>query len=304
MANFAAHVGNPASHCQWCSRPLDDRAIRLRRTVLCTGCGAATTDPVPTEPQLEAAYAEWYRPSNGRFSGPGDALLRRSRAHLARRIDRLAPPGPVLDVGAGDGALLDALAARGRDAVGLERHSRRADVRSEELSEVGGEWAAIVLWHSLEHLRDAGPALDRACALLASGGLLVIAMPNAGSLQARAFGESWFALDIPRHLVHVPATALVKRLHQRGMRVDRVSHMRGGQGLFGWLHGLVARASGHLDLYDAIRRPEAREGPLSARERAWAVGIAALLLPLAAAASLIEVVMRRGGSVYVEARRV
>ena len=59
-------------------------------------------------------------------------------------------------MGAGDGALLDALAAVGRDAIGLERHSDRPDVREAELSDLDGPFAAIVFWHSLEHLRDAG----------------------------------------------------------------------------------------------------------------------------------------------------
>ena len=48
-----------------------------------------------------------------RFGLVGDALLRRSRAAMAGRIDEVAPPGPVLDVGAGEGTLIDALRAKG-----------------------------------------------------------------------------------------------------------------------------------------------------------------------------------------------
>ena len=44
-----------------------------------------------------------------------------------------------------------------------------------------------------------------------------------------------------------------------------MSHWRGGQALFGWLHGLVGSLPGRPDLYDAIRRPEARSRPLSPR---------------------------------------
>ena len=87
-------------------------------------------------------------------------------------------------------------------------------------------------------------------------------MPNPDSLQARAFGDRWLHLDLPLHLVHVPAPALLARLRALGLRVERVSYLRGGQVVFGWLHGIVGLLPGHPDLYDAIRRPEARRRPL------------------------------------------
>src|SRR4051794_23488577 len=109
------------TQCRWCGGPLDGAAERLRGRVRCPHCGVQTTDPWPTPSELEAAYGEWYRPDSGRFSGPGDRLLRRTRARLAVRIDELAPPGRILDVGAGDGTLVRALQRRGRAALGLER---------------------------------------------------------------------------------------------------------------------------------------------------------------------------------------
>jgi SAM-dependent methyltransferase len=259
--------------------------------------------PVPTDADLELAYGTWYRPAEGRFAGLGDRALRSFRGRLARRLDRIAPPGPILDVGAGDGALLDSLASVGREAMGLERRSARPDVREAELSEVDGRFAAIVFWHSLEHLRHAGPALDRAAQLLAPGGIVVVAIPNLDSLQARAFGERWFALDLPRHLVHVPARALIERLRELGLKPARVSYLRGGQVVFGWLHGIVGSLPGHPDLYDAIRRPEARRGGMPVPERAATLVAGALALPISTACALLEASLRRGGTVYVEARR-
>ena len=76
--------------------------------------------------------------------------------------------------------------------------------------------------------------------------------------------------------------------------------------MFGWLHGLVGALPGQPDLYDAIRRPEAarradgRGGRACARSpRARSPLLAAP--PLCAAG--VEAALRRGGSVYVEARR-
>lgn len=293
-----------AARCAWCGGPARPVAGRL---AVCESCGTATTYPVPDDAELTAAYNGWYRPATGRFAGGGDVLLRRSRAWLARRLDRLAPPGPVLDVGAGDGALLGALRARGRTALGLERESVRADVRAAELTSFDeglGEWAAVVFWHSLEHLRDPAAALDRAAALLAPGGVVVIAVPNRASWQARTFGLRWFALDLPRHLVHLPAATLLDGLAARGLRVERVSGWRGGQAVFGWLQGLVGLLPGRPDLYDAIRRPEGRQGALGPRARAATLTAGAALFPAAAVLAGLEMRAGAPGVVYVEGRKL
>jgi hypothetical protein len=289
--------------CAWCGASLRPATHDGFGTEVCGVCGARTTWPVPTDADLELAYGSWYRPREGRFGGVGDRALRALRGRLAGRLDRIAPPGPILDVGAGDGALLDALAAVGRDAVGLERHSERPDVREAKLSELHGPFAAIVFWHSLEHLREAGSELERAARLIAPGGVIVVAMPNPASLQARAFGERWLALDLPRHLVHIPAPALLARLLELGLEPTRVSYLRGGQVVFGWLHGIVGSLPSHPDLYDAIRRPEARRAPIPPVRRALALSAAAVALPVAAGCAVTEAGLRRGGTVYVEARR-
>ncbi len=291
------------SDCAWCGAPLA-AGERLNGRVRCPSCGVATTDPWPTAAQLESAYGGSYRPRGGRFSGAGDAVLRRTRARLATRIDAIAPPGPVLDVGAGEGALVTALRARGREAVGLDRFAQGPGVRRGELEdEEKGRYAAVVLWHSLEHLPEPGRTVDLSAELLAPGGVAILALPNADSLQARAFGDRWLALDLPRHLVHLTAAALLSRLRAAGLKVERVSYLRGGQVLFGWLHGLVGLLPGHPDLYDAIRRPAARTAPLGTARRWSTLALALAALPLAAAATALEVALQRGGSVYVEARR-
>jgi hypothetical protein len=290
-----AASGGAEAHCRWCGAVFDARATRLPGRVRCGHCGVATTTPWPSPEELEAAYGEWYRPPMGRFAGPGDRVLRRSRAALATRVDRLAPPGPVLDVGSGDGSLVRALRGHGREAEGLERGDRGLDAGR-------GPYAAIIFWHSLEHVTDPPGALARAVEALHAGGLLVISAPNASSVQARWFGDAWFGLDLPRHLVHLTAEAVARRCEELGCRVTRVSFWRGGQVLFGWLHGLVGRS--HLDLYDAIRRPEARRRPLSEHDRRRALALAVAWTPAAALLSVAEMAAGRAGTFVLEAVRV
>jgi SAM-dependent methyltransferase len=265
----------------------------------------ATTSPWPSDEQLAEAYAPWYRPAAGRFSGIGDKVLQRTRSALASRLSRILPEGPILDVGAGDGTLIGAFRRLGRDAVGVDPYAAKnhPHVRAVEFEEMTGSWSAVIFWHSLEHLRQPVRALRHAAGLITPGGTLIVAVPNATSLQARLFGDRWLALDLPRHLIHIDPPALLAELEKLGFRIERVSYLRGGQVLFGWLHGLVAQFPGHPDLYDAIRRAGARQASQGPAFRLYTLAAGIVALPAAVVGTAVEVATRSGGTVYVEARR-
>ncbi|MDQ2701028.1 MAG: class I SAM-dependent methyltransferase [Actinomycetota bacterium] len=299
-------AGDPAATCAWCDSPLPASGRKAGRAD-CERCGTATTDPVPTPEALDAAYGDWYWPQTGkRFSLVGDALLRRSRAAMAERIDEAAPPGPVLDVGAGEGTLIDALRSRGREARGLERQSDHPLIENSEIGEVEGdrEFAAVVFWHSLEHFGNPAEMVREAARLLAAGGLVVIAVPNYGSRQARVFGDRWLHLDLPRHLVHLTDRSLTSGLERAGFRVTENSPTRAGQVVIGWLDGFVSALPGGLDLYQSLRRKSARRIPVSPVRRLAAIAAGVILFPVALVCAAVEVATRRSGTVYVEAERV
>jgi len=294
--------------CAWCGAAFPQAATPAPGGLRCEACGVRTTSPWPTDAELDAAYAGFYRPESGRFSGPLDTVLKASRGRLAKHLDATAPPGPVLDVGAGDGTLVQAIRDSGREAVGLERgeHAKARGLHdaspAELLADDGpGRYAAIVFWHVLEHLRDPADQFAAAARLLAPGGVLIIAVPNAESLQARLFRDDWLALDPPRHLTHLTRGAITQRAHDLGLSTARTSQLRGGQVLFGWLHGLVKRLTGK-DLYDAIRRPQAQQERLSGLDRAITLLCGALVAPLALLGAVTEVAARRSGTIYLELR--
>jgi SAM-dependent methyltransferase len=300
---YARTQAPAAIRCAWCDHQFDAADQHLTGRVRCARCGVATTSPWPSDELLSEAYADWYRPTSGRFSGLGDKVIRRTRSALADRLHRILPPGPVLDVGAGDGTLVEAFVRHGREAVGLEPYASGPHIRNAEVEDVDGTWSAVIFWHSLEHLRQPARALSHAATLLSPGGTLIVAVPNATSLQARAFGDRWLALDLPRHLVHLSPPALLAKIEALGLRVERVSYLRGGQVVFGWVHGFVGKLPGHPDLYDAIRRGEARQAAQSPALRLYALGAAVAALPFALVATVVEVTARSGGTIYIEARR-
>jgi hypothetical protein len=96
---------------------------------------------------------------------------------------------------------------------------------------------------------------------------------------------------------------LLSKIEALGLRVERVSYLRGGQVVFGWAHGLVGKLPGHPDVYEAIRRTEARQAAQSPAFRLYALGAAVVALPFALVATAVEVAARSGGTIYIEARR-
>jgi methyltransferase family protein len=231
--------------CAWCEQPLAAAPLRGLGPARCERCGATTAldwpgGRAPARPPLLAAMP--LRASQ-RLCALGEATRRRTRERLAARVARVAPPGPVLDVGSGDRLLLDALRATGRLATGIvsgaPADAARAGVREAEITELGGRYAAIVFWQSLGRLRAPADALDHAAALLKPGGLLAIAQPSAARLQARALGERLGAPDAPRHRVLIPPQALVARLHALGLQVDRVEQLLDLPAPGAWLQGVL-----------------------------------------------------------------
>ena len=64
--------------------------------------------------------------------------------------------------------------------------------------------------------------------------------------------------------------------------------------MIGWLDGLVGALPGDLDLYQALRRPEARERAARPRRRVAAIAAGVALLPgRARCARRVEVALRR-----------
>ena len=83
------------------------------------------------------------------------------------------------------------------------------DVKSEEalLDFPDASFDVITLWHVMEHLQNLQNTWERLSDLLSERGILVVAVPNCDSYDAKKYGEHWAAYDVPRHLWHfTPAT--------------------------------------------------------------------------------------------------
>ena len=84
-----------------------------------------------------------------------------------------------------------------------------------ELGEVkGSKYDVITLWHVLEHLPNLEEQIKNISSLLNNDGVLIIAVPNFKSWDARHYGKFWAGYDVPRHLWHFSQQAIHKRFYR------------------------------------------------------------------------------------------
>lgn len=192
--------------------------------VRCPTCGHMQLDRFPTDAELAAAYGE----AASEDYLQEEAGQRESFRRVLERIERHTSKDSLLDVGCWVGFLLSEAERRGwREVIGVEpsewagnraRTSFGLRVISGDLTDADlheDHFSAVVMGDVLEHLPDAGAALDRARSLLRPEGVLALEVPDAGSRLARAMGRRWWSV-IPTHVHYFTRGSLEVLLRRRG----------------------------------------------------------------------------------------
>jgi hypothetical protein len=127
-------------------------------------------------------------------------------------------------------------------------------------------------------------------------------------VQAHVTNRHWFHLDLPRHFHHFRLSWLSRLLDECGFSVAKVSHFSLEQNPYGWIQSLLNQLGFRFNLlYDFIRNSSARtvRRPLFEHPMHTALMIAAMVavVPLSLALFLLEVALRRGGTVDIYALR-
>jgi SAM-dependent methyltransferase len=197
----------------------------------CPSCGHMQLHPMPGEAMLARAYAE---AASEAYIEEEAGQRATARATLARIETHVARPGAVLDLGCWVGYLLAEARDRGWRTLGVEPSEFASDYARDRLGlEVitgdadtadlpAAAFDAVALGDVIEHLPDPGEALDRIRALLAPGGVLWLAIPDAGSLLARAMGRRWWSV-IPTHVQYFTRESITTLLRRHGFAVLELS---------------------------------------------------------------------------------
>jgi len=197
-------------------------------------------DPRPSLKDLELAHREeGYDPflslekPQRLFDRAYDLARRLTIAWKRRLIDKLIEPGSyILDGGCGTGEFLSALKDRYK-VEGFEPESNAARWAREKLGlsvNTGNldsltlpeeSFNIVTLWHVLEHIPSPLNDLQHIYRILRPGGLLLIALPNIASFDAKVYRACWVAIDAPRHLWHFAKSQITKLTKKAGFELKR-----------------------------------------------------------------------------------
>jgi len=143
-------------------------------------------------------------------------------------LERLQPNrGLLLDIGAGTGDFLSVAKSSGWNVSATE-----PSLKARTIAESKGilftdstqtlpenSFDAITMWHVLEHVPDPTVQIEELKRLLKPGGVIIIAVPNYKSHDAKIYGKFWAAFDVPRHLWHFSSKSIERLAEQSGLHL-------------------------------------------------------------------------------------
>lgn len=209
----------------------------------CSKCGFIFTNDYPDENDIGSYYkSEKYISHSDRRTGAVDRLYHLARKIMLSRKYRIVRKysglkrGSLLDIGCGTGYFPAYMKSKDWDAEGIEKDKEARAFASEvNLVNVSGSekldnlepgfYDCITLWHVLEHFHYPDQLLKQAAVALKDNGIMIIALPNNRSFDARHYGAAWAAWDVPRHLWHFSPGTMAVYLRKFGLVTEAVSRL-------------------------------------------------------------------------------
>jgi len=208
---------------------------------LCKECGFKFTNPVPRETELPKYYeSEEYISHSNTSKGLVNKVYRLVRNHSIKKKVGIATAkmnrGEALDIGCGTGDFLNEMSKRGWKVKGIEPNDvARNNAITNFGLDVGEEaqlfkfdkdtFDVITMWHVLEHVYNLDKHLSQIKNILRKDGRLVIALPNADSMDAKIYKNFWAAYDVPRHLHHFNQSSFKRLMGKYGFEIAETKPM-------------------------------------------------------------------------------
>ena len=121
--------------------------------------------------------------------------------------------GTLLDYGTGTGYFAHTMMKKQWQVKAIEKSPQARTFAKEHFGlEVDAEtelphypsdaFDVVTLWHVMEHIEHLNEMWKTLHKILKERGVLIVAVPNPDSYDAKKYKEWWAAYDVPRHLWH------------------------------------------------------------------------------------------------------
>ncbi|MDD4602413.1 MAG: class I SAM-dependent methyltransferase [Bacteroidales bacterium] len=204
----------------------------------CDFCELKFVNPRPTREEIGNYYL-----SDDYISHDSDKkdllsnVYRLARKFAIRKkygiIKKENSPKRLLDIGCGTGEFLKYCQEQGLDVFGYEPNIKarchailknKLDIKESltDFKSMAGSFQCVTMWHVLEHVHDLTETLESVKKLLTPEGLLVIAVPNCNSWDARYYKQFWAAYDVPRHLFHFTEQSMKQLAQKSNFEISQI----------------------------------------------------------------------------------
>lgn len=186
--------------------------------VECNSCGFKFTNPRPEGSVLgnyykSENYVSHSNTKKGFINSTYQSVRKYTLLKKLQLISKYFKTGKILDIGCGTGEFLNTCKSAKWETFGIEpdEDARKMAIQNFGLnvqaeSELNNfpdaSFDVISMWHVLEHVPKLNERIEDLKRLIKPNGIIIIAVPNCSSLDAKSYKEEWAAYDVPRHLYH------------------------------------------------------------------------------------------------------
>ncbi len=199
------------------------------------------TSPRPNDKDLTKYYeSETYISHTDAKKSAFDRIYHLVRNYTLKRKIKLinslhVSQRTMLDIGAGTGDFLLVAKNNEWNVEGVEPSEMARRIADEKLnqklnvdiSELEGQsFDIITMWHVLEHVPNVMEYIVQLKNLLKEDGVLIVAVPNHKSFDAKYYGVYWAAYDVPRHLWHFSQKSIAEIFGKEKMKIIKTLPMK------------------------------------------------------------------------------
>lgn len=156
----------------------------------------------------------------------------------------------ILDIGCGNGWVLNEFKNNGWEVFGIEPSKKAADIGNDlglnifngtvlECDFSNNFFDYIHSNHSFEHIYNPNEVLEKLHNILKIGGKIQIGVPNYNSFNAKLFGKYWYYFGAPVHTFNYSPNNLIDLMKRYGFKNFELKHVSTGLGILGSIQILV-----------------------------------------------------------------